>query len=415
LGSKPPFLNERRIRAHATLLAVATWILFVASVARPGILDITGGLKGGDFLQFYTAGAIHNEGSLSKLYDLKFFWDKGEQLSGYTKEHYLPVYPPQVAWMFAPFANFSYTTALYMWWVFSIACYVVAMVLIYRSCPALRTYKRAFILAAIGFPGFFQAVGNGQVSLLLTLIIAAAMVLYAKQYPLWAGAVLGLAAFKPQVLASMLLILLIARQWKTIAGAISTAALQLAAIAAFTGTAILRTYLDFALSLPKLNDTALAVKPYQMHSLRGFWYLLLGEGRPYVLLSAVSILAALVLFYKAQHAVQHRLTFFAICVLAAMLVNPHVYIYDLAILAPALAVLINQALVNGWPGRVGILVYATFVALLVSPGSSQFTHVQLSVVLLTAILWQFAGSQSQKLSLANQTSEHKVTSVSGST
>jgi arabinofuranan 3-O-arabinosyltransferase len=400
---------------HATLLAVATWVLFVASVARPGILDITGGLKGGDFLQFYTAGAIHNEGSIARLYDLEFFWDKGEQVSGYAKEHYLPVYPPQVAWMFAPFAHFSYTTALYLWWIIGTVCYAAAMVLVYRSCPALQPYKRAFIMAAIGFPGFFQAIGNGQVSLLLTLIGAGAMLLFAKGHPGWAGVVLGLAAFKPQVFASMLLVLLIARQWKTIAGATSTAVLQLAALAAFAGATILKTYLELAITLPKLNDTALAVKPYQMHSLRGFWYLLVGEGKLYVLLSAISILATLVLFYKAQHAVQDRLTFFAICVLAAMLVNPHVYIYDLAILAPALAVLINQALMNGWPGRVGILVYATFVALLVAPGSSQFTHVQLSVVLLAALLWQFAKSQIQKLPLSNQTSEPKVTSVSGST
>ena len=400
---------------HATLLAVATWILFVASVARPGILDITGGLKGGDFLQFYTAGAIHNEGSLSRLYDLEFFWDKGEQLSGYAKEHYLPVYPPQVAWMFAPLAHFSYTTALYLWWIIGIACYAAAMVLIYRSCPALQTYKRAFILAAIGFPGFFQAIGNGQVSLLLTLMVAGAMLLFAKGHSGWAGVVLGLAAFKPQVLASMLLVLLIARQWKTIAGAISTAVPQLAAIAAFAGATILKTYLELAITLPKLNDTALAVKPYQMHSLRGFWYLLLGEGRLYVLLSILSILAALALFHKVQRAIQDRLTFFAICVLTAMLVNPHVYIYDSAIMAPALAVLVDFILRNGWPARVGILVYATFVALLVAPGSSQFTHVQLSVVLLAALLWRFAKPQIQKLPLADQTSEPKVTSVSGST
>jgi len=167
--------------------------------------------------------------------------------------------------------------------------------------------------------------------------------------------------------------------------------------------------------LPKLNDTALAVKPYQMHSLRGFWYLLLGEGRLYVLLSILSILAALALFHKVQRAIQDRLTFFAICVLTAMLVNPHVYIYDSAIMAPALAVLVDFILRNGWPARVGILVYATFVALLVAPGSSQFTHVQLSVVLLAALLWQFAKPQIQKLPLADQTSEPKVTSVSGST
>ena len=399
---------------HATLLAVATWILFVASVARPGILDITGGLKGGDFLQFYTAGAIHNEGSLSRLYDLEFFWDKGEQLSGYAKEHYLPVYPPQVAWMFAPLAHFSYTTALYLWWIIGIACYAAAMVLIYRSCPALQTYKRAFILAAIGFPGFFQAIGNGQVSLLLTLIIAAAMVLYAKQQPIWAGLVLGLAAFKPQVAASIFVVLVVARQQKMILGLMASAGVQLAAIG-FNYPVILYKYFDFALSLPKLNDTALAVKPYQMHSLRGFWYLLLGEGRLYVLLSILSILAALVLFHKVQRAIQDRLTFFAICVLTAMLVNPHVYIYDSAIMAPALAVLVDFILRNGWPARVGILVYATFVALLVAPGSSQFTHVQLSVVLLAALLWQFAKPQIQKLPLADQTSEPKVTSVSGST
>ncbi len=408
---KPPFLNERRIRIHATLLAVATWLLFVASVAKPGILDLTGGLKGGDFLQFYTAGAIHNEGSLSKLYDLRYFWDKGEQLTGYTKEHYLPVYPPQVAWIFAPFAKLSYTHALYVWWAFGIACYAAAMTLIYRACPALQQYKRAYILAAIGFPGFFQAIGNGQVSLLLTLIVAGAMLLFAKGHPGWAGVVLGLAAFKPQVVASMVLVLLLARQWRMIAGALCTAVAQLAAIVAVAETAILRNYVDLALSLPKLNDTALAVKPYQMHSIRGFWYLLLGDGWLYIALSIICVVAALVLAFKSQRLVQEPLARIAVCVLAAMLVNPHVYIYDLAILAPALAVMIDFALRTGWPDRIGILAYATFAALLVAPGSSRLTHIQLSVVLLAAILWQFSRRTVGNSALEIESHRKQVTSV----
>ena len=75
--------------------------------------------------------------------------------------------------------------------------------------------------------------------------------------------------------------------------------------------------------------------------------------------------------------------------LAAVLVNPHLFVYDLLVLAPALLLLANLALASAQPtasAALKALVYLAFVLPLFGP-LSQWTHLQLSVPAFTALLW----------------------------
>jgi len=75
--------------------------------------------------------------------------------------------------------------------------------------------------------------------------------------------------------------------------------------------------------------------------------------------------------------------------LAAVLVNPHIYIYDLLALAPALLLLADWTITHASHAsapalRVGV--YLAFLLPMFGP-VARWTHLQLSVVAFVAILW----------------------------
>ena len=75
--------------------------------------------------------------------------------------------------------------------------------------------------------------------------------------------------------------------------------------------------------------------------------------------------------------------------LAAVLVNPHIYIYDLLALAPALLLLADWAIAHASDASARALrkgVYLAFLLPMFGP-VARWTHLQLSVVAFAAILW----------------------------
>ena len=71
-----------------------------------------------------------------------------------------------------------------------------------------------------------------------------------------------------------------------------------------------------------------------------------------------------------------------------VLVNPHLYIYDLIALVPALLLLADWALTNQRPSSsaLRLLLYLAFILPALGP-LSRWTHLQLSVPVFAAILW----------------------------
>ena len=93
---------------------------------------------------------------------------------------------------------------------------------------------------------------------------------------------------------------------------------------------------------------------------------------------------------------------FSALILAAVLVNPHLFIYDLLVLAPVLLLLADWAPHPAAASiplpRSPLLLYLAFVLPLFGP-LSRWTHVQLSVPVFAVLLWvlwrTFQNSESQ--------------------
>src|SRR5437660_7814054 len=100
------WLTNRRLRAHATILLLCLWSFYLWNMATPGLRDRNENLKGTDFLHFYTLGSLALAHRGADLYDMNaqaaLAAERVPQAAGIR---YLPLYPPQVSLLFAPFAS----------------------------------------------------------------------------------------------------------------------------------------------------------------------------------------------------------------------------------------------------------------------------------------------------------------------
>ncbi|HTZ84833.1 MAG TPA: hypothetical protein VMB66_16650, partial [Candidatus Acidoferrales bacterium] len=135
--------------------------------------------------------------------------------------------------------------------------------------------------------------------------------------------------------------------------------------------------------------TELTFSPIQMHSLRSFFVLLIPWPNVVLiayLIASIAVIALATSIWKSSSRLAIR---FSALILAAVLVNPHIYIYDLLALAPALLLLANYAVENAHNRSIaslGPLLYLAFLLPLFGP-LARWTHLQLSVPVFAALLW----------------------------
>ncbi len=149
-------------------------------------------------------------------------------------------------------------------------------------------------------------------------------------------------------------------------------------------------YFDLVLHPQRwINAAELNLAPIQMHSLRSFWALLIPSPTIaltfYALTSIITIVLAIAA-WRSQAALSLR---FSALILAAVLVNPHLFVYDLLAMAPALLLIVDWCLANRQhklSSSVLVFCYLAFVLPLFGP-LSQWTRIQLSVIVFAALLW----------------------------
>jgi len=141
-----------------------------------------------------------------------------------------------------------------------------------------------------------------------------------------------------------------------------------------------------------------------MHSLRSFWVLLL----PWPTLALVFyVLASTVVLIIAAASWRTRgdlAVRFSALMFAAVLINPHLFVYDLLVLAPALFLLADWLLGHAnHPAfaPLSVLIYLAFILPLLGP-LTVWTHFQLSVPVFVGIqvlLWSILRGNAQKATL----------------
>ena len=393
-------LTARRVQIQATVLLLCTLTLYGIDIATPGLRDRVGHLKGPDFLQFYIAGSLANQNRGDALYDPAANVREAVRIvpegEGVV---YFPFYGPQVSLFFAPFARLPYGYALLVWTSLSAAIYAACCFGIWSHCYGLKPHGRAILLLAIAYPAFFALLTHGQISALALAWFTLAYLALERGWEFAAGMSMGLLLFKPQLGFIAAACFLFCRRWKVVAAALISIAVQVAIVWIYYGLAVIVNYCSMFGQFDKLRPF-LDVKLYQNHSLRSFWTLLVPQHLATMLyiLCAAAFLVIAVLAWRTAAPLSLR---YSILLLVTVLVSPHLYVYDLVILAPALMLVGDWALQHSQDElspEILTLLYMSFVLPLLGP-ITRFTHLQLSVIafaLLTVVLFRVVSRSAVK-------------------
>lgn len=383
------WLTVRRIRIHGLLLAVCLWTVYAVDMSAPGLADRNGLVKGTDFLHFYTLGTLALQGRGDLLYNMRAQADVAHELVAQAPDSvYVPLYGPQVSMFFAPLARLPYGEALTAWLALNVLIYAFCCHAVWKTCPGLQALRWTVLILAIAFPGLFHLLAWGQTSGLALLCFTLALLALWSDRRFLAGLAIGMLIFKPQLGLAAAIVFLLAGQWTLVAGAATAACVQLAVAWMHYGTAVMQ---DYGRALIHVGNVLPLLEPrlYQTHSLRSFWSLLLPWPRAALALYVLSALAALALAVRVWKKESSLPVRFSALLLASVLVSPHLTVYDLVILAPAFLLLGDWALTHREPRfapRLEQLLYICYPLFLLGP-LARITHLQLSVVAMTALLW----------------------------
>ncbi len=397
-------LTLRRLRAHAIILALCLWCVCAVDFARPGPFDLWGNIKFQDFLSFYISGKFIAQGRTSSLYDESVRHSEMMKIAqpvGFGRERVffltapdsirIPnLYGPQVCLLFVPFARIPFPAAAAVWVVLNSLIYFVCIDLFLRRCPILQLNRGIVALCALAYPPLFHVFVRGQLSALILLCFTAAFLALRADRRFLPGIALGCLVLKPQFLVAIPLILLLARAWTMLAGLLASSAAQLAVARFYFGPAVMHDYFNMLRHASDWMSTAeLSLAPIQMHSLRSFWMLLLpwpSAATVFYLLSSVAVIVLATAIWKSSYTLTFR---FSALLLASVLVNPHLFIYDLLVMAPVFLLLADWSIRNVQHPSVPALRVLLYLAFLLPLFGSvaRWTHLQLSVIIFVALIW----------------------------
>ena len=391
------WLTPRRLRAQAIVLALCLWGVCAADFATPGLFDRAGNIKFQDFLPFYISARLISQHRSDSIYDRDTQRRELESIVGRSQVELPYLYGPQVALLFVPLANLWFPIASGIWTALSLVVYFGCIFVVWRCCPQLQRDVAPFgratqitPLAALAFPPLFHVFVRGQISALILLCFTGAFMALRFNRNFLAGIVLGFLILKPQFLVAIPLIFLFGRAWKALIGLLLSATGQLAFARFYFGSSVMDSYLNVVLHPQRwLNVAELSLAPIQMHSLRAFWTLLIPSPSIAIAFYALSSILAIVVAVRVWRSQAPTSLRYSALIIAASLVNPHLFIYDLIVLAPALLLTVDWCLANRQrklTSSILVLCYLAFVLPLFGP-LSRWTHMQPSVIAFAALLW----------------------------
>jgi glycosyl transferase family 87 len=289
-----------------------------------------------DFVNVWAAGQLARDGAAPAAYDWTLHRAAEVRAVGYDFEGYYGWhYPPPAFFFAAALATLPYLVAAGVWLLTTLAAYVAAI----AGILGLRTG----VLFALGFPAAIWNVTAGQNGFLTAALIGGTLGLLERQ-PALAGICLGLLTYKPQFGLLFPIVLIADRRWLTIAVATLTAIVLAALSWLAFGSASWEAFVHWApLSSHALIDQG-ALDWYRLQSV---FALVRAHGGSEPLAWTVQGLLSLLLAVWLVRLWRSRVAFelkAAALAAGALLATPYLFMYDLVVLAVAVAFLLRLAL-----------------------------------------------------------------------
>ena len=380
-GRRYPYPSSpRELLLHATILAIALWGAVCADVVGRGTLGRFSNVpKGNDFLQFYASGRLAGAGRFDALVDDRQFRAAQEPFLGHeTPVSYPAVYPPQIGLVFAPLSWLPYSAAYFVWSVLTMTFVAVALFEFDTDVSLLTNYRAAALMTALAFAPLPYLVLAGQLSAVAMFALAVVHRGLRRGSSVLAGAGLGLLAFKPSLFLPAIAVCLLAGDMRVTLAAAVVAVAQTMCVIPVTGSAVVSKAMQNILAAARHPDV-LVMRPYLMVSWRTFWALLVPQQwvTPFYALSAGG---TLVITARAWRRCRDPLTRVGLLSLAVVLAAPHVFLYDLVIIAPA-CVLACRTLLTRHDTTLYAATVCAFLCPLTIPGVA-WVHLQWCTLVL---------------------------------
>ena len=406
-------------------LFIATIVLFTSPNFRQTDSTETGGAFGGDYLQEWVGGRILLKHEFSQLYDqeLSDQIQHDSALLGFDwkeSDYYPMVYPPFYYLLVSPLSAVEYKTAARIWCLLMALGMSLTLILLIQSQPFAARHWIWLVPIATLFSPVLLAVNMGQKSAIALAIITATFILLQKDRKFAAGLVFGLMIFKPQLAIVIGLALLLKRElWFAAGSAITVSVAVLVSL--WMGVDVCKQYLDVA----KEFSNYLTTHGYQFAEAHSLWssIQLCLANQSETAVKVVTALATLAVAFILQRIlngknhgqVESKLRCdqpifylqYSALVIATVLLSPHFYTYDLAILLLPMILVLQYVsnLTNDFIGEQSkychrrvqpIIIVAVFVLSGLFSGLADWAGFQFSVVLFMfwlLTLWHLSGDR----------------------
>lgn len=173
-----------------------------------GLIDRAGNPLGADFVTFFAAARLAAAGHPAQVYDVA-------ALHGVERAAVAPSVAPY-AWHYPPTFLLAVTPLAALPYLLAVLCWTALGLLAYYAWVRRADGRPIVTGLALGFPGRFLCVAQGQNGVLSLLLLSGLWLVPAR--PLLAGAVLGLLTYKPQLVPIVVVTLLTGRRWRALAG-----------------------------------------------------------------------------------------------------------------------------------------------------------------------------------------------------
>jgi hypothetical protein len=349
------WLNGTRTRVYPRLLlAASVGLALIWIVAARGGVDLAGKPLGTDFLSFFAASELAQQGRAADAYDVAAHWAAQKALFGPTVGYSAFFYPPPYLLVCLPLALAPYLASLVVW----LAATALAYWRILRAWAGPR-FDAAVLLA---FPAFLVNAGHGQNGFLSAALIGAGALQLGRR-PIVAGLLFGALVYKPQLALMIPIALIASRRWTTFAAAAVSAAALCAGTYMIWGESVWRGFLD-ASPLARAALERHLVGDEKMQSVFGAVRLLHGPLALAYCAQGLTALAAAAALIWLQRRDFRGPSEAAALIAATLLASPFLLDYDLTLLAFPLAYLAREGLERGFaPFEKSVLVLAYLLPL----------------------------------------------------
>lgn len=392
------FLQTGPIRFYSVTILGCVLALLVVSfaTARDG-RTIFGSNLGADFAQFYVAGKIVNEYSAASLYDrvLEQRLYRG-LVPDEPESSSLPYfYPPYLALLLSPLARLSYAQAYAVWLIAGLIAYLAGLALLRLRIGHVSNadWTTAVLLALSFSPFALEAWAGGQLSIWGFLLIS--IVLWAdERLPILSGIALAGCSYKPTLVIFVIPMLILTRRWRALAafagGVAVLGVFSFSTVGAGPNVAYVNELVGYG---SRITTGVVGLRRWKYVDLNSFLTMLVGQGMVLrVLVAASLVVIGIVLLARHKGRIRDPRSFdqgllWSLTLVATLLFNVYVPIYDCVLLVPAALLAVNYKLADGrkrWTHELPLLLAALHLTAWLTQPFARIAMIQLYTLVLLA-------------------------------